>query len=68
MTRAELLAMVSKMAETSDALSRTLLSIARVETDPRRHAVWMRLHNALRDAALGLRHAIADAPTMVATS
>jgi hypothetical protein len=66
MTRNELLAMIVKMADAADDLQRTLLSIAKAERDPRRHATLMRWYNSLRDAALGLRHALADAPTLIA--
>jgi hypothetical protein len=67
MTRHEfdrLQAMIGKMAVAADELARTLETLAKAETDARRHATLMRWHNSLRDAALGLQLALADAPKM----
>jgi hypothetical protein len=63
MSREELIAITTTAAEADD-LQRTLETLAKAETDARRHATLMRWYNSLRDAALGLRHALADAPKM----
>jgi hypothetical protein len=68
MTRAEfdhLLATVQRMAETADILSRAMALFARSEKNPQRHATFSRLHSALNDCGLSLRHTLDAAPTMV---
>jgi hypothetical protein len=61
----ELVTTVTHMRDTSDALSRTCQMLAAGETSAERHGFFHRLHVALNDCALSLRHAIDAAPTIV---
>ena len=61
----ELKTTVTRMRDTADALSRTCLMLAAGETSAARHGYFHRLHIALNDCALSLRHAIDAAPTIV---
>jgi hypothetical protein len=61
----ELKTTVTRMRDTADALSRTCLMLAAGETSAARHGYYHRLHIALNDCALSLRHAIDAAPTIV---
>ena len=61
----ELKTTVSHMRDASDALSRTCHLLAASETDAARHAYFHRMHIALNDCKLSLRHAIKAAPTIV---
>jgi hypothetical protein len=60
----ELLAAVAKLCDGCEAIVRVVALYERTETDPRRHATGMRILNSMRDAALSLRHTLADAPTI----
>jgi hypothetical protein len=61
----ELLTTVKHMRDTADALSRTCHMLAAGETSAARHAYFHRMHIALNDCALSLRHAIDAAPHAV---
>jgi hypothetical protein len=61
----ELKTTVTRMRDTADALSRTCAMLAAGDTDAARHGYFHRLHIALNDCALSLRHAIGAAPTIV---
>jgi hypothetical protein len=61
----ELLATVSHMRDAAAALSQSMALFAASEKDASRHSTFMRLHMACNDCALGLKHAIDAAPTMV---
>jgi hypothetical protein len=58
---------LARMAAAADEAQRMLEKIAKAETNARRHGTLWRWHNSLRDAALGLKHALAGAPTLTAT-
>jgi hypothetical protein len=58
---------VTRMRDTADALSRSMQLFASSEEDPARHAFFHRMHMALNDCAISLRHAIGAAPAMVHT-
>jgi hypothetical protein len=61
----ELIVTVRHMRDAADALSRSMALFATSEKDPSTHSTFWRLHVALNDCALGLKHAIDAAPTMV---
>jgi hypothetical protein len=61
----ELLTTVKRMRDTADALSRSMALFAASEKDPSTHSTFWRLHVALNDCAIGLKHAIEAAPVMV---
>jgi hypothetical protein len=61
----ELMTTVKRMRDTADALSRTCQMLAASETSAARHGYFHRLHIALNDCAISLRHAIDAAPAMV---
>jgi hypothetical protein len=60
----ELLLAVRKLADSADAIAKIMVLYVRTETDPVRHAMYMRILNAMRDAALSLRHTLSGAPTL----
>jgi hypothetical protein len=57
-----LLKAVTKMADTADTVARIVDLYVRTEKDPRTHATYMRIINAMRDASLSLKHTLNDAP------
>jgi hypothetical protein len=59
----ELMTTIQHMRDTADALSRSMGLFAASEKNPAAHATFMRLHVALNDCALGLKHALDTAPT-----
>jgi hypothetical protein len=61
----ELLTTAKRMRDTADGLSRACQMFARVDKDPARHAFFHRLHVALNDCALALRHTIDAAPAVL---
>jgi hypothetical protein len=61
----ELLTTAKRMRDTADALSRSCQMFAAVEKDAARHAYFHRLHVALNDCALALRHTIDAAPAVL---
>ena len=63
----ELMTTAKHMCDTADALSRSMQLFASGEKDAVRHAFFHRMHTALNDCALSLRHAIGAAPAMVHT-
>jgi hypothetical protein len=58
----ELLTTVLRMCDTAHVLSRSMEMFAQSEKDPSKHSTFWRLHVALNDCALGLRHALDAAP------
>jgi hypothetical protein len=61
----ELMTTVKRMRDTADALSRSCHMFATLEKDAARHAYFHRLHVALNDCALALRHTIDAAPAVL---
>ena len=61
----ELTTTVSRMRDTSDALSRTCAMLAAGETDAGRHAFFHRMSVVLNDAKFALNHTLDAAPAMV---
>jgi hypothetical protein len=58
----ELIVTVLRMRDTADALSRSCHMFAMAEKDVARHAYFHRLHVALNDCSLALKHTIDAAP------
>jgi hypothetical protein len=61
----ELVTTIQRMRDAADALGRTCQMLAASETSAARHGYFHRLHIALNDCAISLRHAIDAAPTIV---
>jgi hypothetical protein len=61
----ELIVTVTHMRDAAAALSHSMALFAASEKDPSKHSTFMRLHMACNDCALGLKHAIDAAPTIV---
>ena len=61
----ELVTTIQRMRDTADALSRSCQMFATGEKDAARHAYFHRLHVALNDCALVLRHTIDAAPAVL---
>jgi hypothetical protein len=62
---AELIATAKHMADSAHALAKAMELFAADEKDAGRHGFFIRLHRALCDCELGIRHTLAAAPAMV---